>query len=131
MKIVNDFPPNYDDICKVFPSVKGKKIAFCWDDTIFLPYTFSLAPEIIKHEEVHSRQQLGDPQSWWNAYLSDPEFRLGQELAAHRIQYKEFCRVFTDRNKRHRYLFMIARFLASPTYGNIIKHKDAMEAIAL
>lgn len=130
MEIVNDFPPNYGDIEKAFPAIKGKKIAYCWGEKIFIPVFFEVPPEVIKHESVHRYYQGGAPGIWWDIYLKDAEFRLDQELLGHQAQYQDFCSRVLDRNKRHVYLHRIATFLASPIYGSIITQPEAMKRIA-
>ena len=63
MKILNQFPPNYAEIAKVF-DLKGLKPAFTYGDTIYNPHNSDLEPHLIAHESVHEGQQGTDPAGW-------------------------------------------------------------------
>jgi hypothetical protein len=88
-----------------------------------------LSRELIAHERVHFQQQGELVDFWWSQFLADPEFRLAQELPAHRAEYTEFCRNCKDRNKQVVYLHLLAKRLADPMYGGIIGVKEAIKAI--
>lgn len=127
IKIVKSLPPNIDVVRKTF-TLSGKEI-FAWGDTIYNPSGGQLTSALIAHEKVHFKQQEGNPEDWWDKYLSDANFRLNQELEAHRVEYRTFCRENRDRNKQARYLFEISSRLASPMYGNMLTTKEAMKLI--
>lgn len=129
MQIVHDFPPIIDRIREVFP-LDGNEI-FAWGETIYNPTGNKLPVWLIEHEKVHSRQHsdVGGPEKWWDRYLVDPEWRYQQELEAHQREYRSFCAYNKDRNKRVKYLQMIARRLASPMYGSVVKPGEAMRRI--
>ena len=127
MKIVVDFPPNIEAIRKTF-DLSGHEV-FCYGDTIYNPGGFELIPALIAHEEVHERQQESGAEWWWARYLKDPVFRLEQELAAHRVEYRVLCEQTKDRNKRAMLLAHVAGKLASPTYGGIVSRVKAMGMI--
>jgi hypothetical protein len=127
MDIVNEFPPNIDDIKKVFP-ITGKEI-FAYGNTIYNPTGVALPPWLIAHEEVHQAQQAGDPAWWWGHYLDDPQFRFEQELEAHIEEYRVFCTAPSDRTGRRLYLRNIARRLSSPMYGNMVSYDKARRLI--
>ena len=127
VKIVPTFPPNIEAIRARFP-ITGFEI-FAWDGTIYNPSNNMLPEWLIEHEKVHFRQQDGDPESWWARYISDDQFRLDQELEAHRVEYRVFCRYQKDRNKRSKYLMSIASRLASPMYGKLLPVAEAMKRI--
>lgn len=133
MKVVQEYPPNYDDICKVFPEVKDKKgVLFCWGTTIFNPGGDPLSKPIMAHEELHCAQQhFGNllPSKWWARYLEDLTFRYDQELAAHAREYKVYCDLHKDRNVQVQYLYLIANRLASPMYGSMVKASMARQDI--
>jgi hypothetical protein len=125
--IKKEFPPNIDQIREQFP-LSGTEI-FAWDGIIYSPGNGEITIPLIEHEKIHFKQQNGDPESWWEKYLVDPVFRMEQELEAHRAEYRAFCKLHKNRNRRSRYLFNIAMRLASPLYGNLLTHKDAMKKI--
>lgn len=127
VKIVTEYPPIIKLIEEKFP-LTGYEI-FAWGDTIYNPSGNPLPVWLIEHEKVHFRQQGGKPKSWWKSYLKDPQFRLDQELEAHRVEYRVFCRHVKDRNKQIRYLRGIAARLASPMYGGIISPMEASKRI--
>ena len=126
-QIVNDFPPNIDAIRGTFP-LTGHEI-FAWKGTIYNPGGGTLTAWLIEHEKVHFRQQDGKPEAWWARYLVDEQFRLDQELEAHRVEYRSFCSYVKDRNQRARYLMEISGRLASPMYGGIISRAEAAKRI--
>lgn len=128
MKIVLAHPPIYAQCAEKF-DLTGDEI-FCYGDTIFNPGGGFIPPHLIAHEKVHRRQQGKDVEGWWEHYLSDDDdWRLGQELEAHQVEYREYCLRHKDRNKRALYLATIAGRLASPMYGNIIDQKTASRRI--
>jgi len=127
VRIIPEFPPNIDVIRAKFP-ITGFEI-FAWNDTIYNPSNNRMPVWLIEHEKVHFRQQNGDPESWWARYMTDDEWRLEQELEAHRVEYRVFCRFNKDRNLRSRYLMEISKRLAAPMYGGIIQRMDAYRRI--
>ena len=126
-EIVVDFPPNIKAIRKVFP-ISGHEI-FAYGGTIYNPSGSELTPALIAHEEVHFRQQGKWPKSWWMRFLKSPAFRLRQELEAHRVEYRVFCRGHKDRNSQAKYLRAISKRLAAPMYGSMITTPEAIKAI--
>ena len=127
MKIVQGFPPNYDAIKKALnPNVSA---VFTYGDTIYCPYYQGTLPyHLIVHETTHQVQQGTNPEGWWKLYLVNPDFRLSQELAAYRAQYKHFA-MGRDRNDAARFLYVLAHDLASAMYGNIITLDKAVDLI--
>jgi hypothetical protein len=135
ISIVNDWPPNIRSIRAVLP-VSERNI-FAYGGIIYNPGGGGLSPELVAHEAVHFEQQRklnrwyrrNGAEVWWRRFLRDPEFRLEQELEAHRAEYREFCRLHSDRNERQRALRVIAGKLAKPMYGGIITVSEAIKAI--
>ena len=128
MKIVKDYPPNYKVLREAF-KLSGQEI-FTYGDTVFNPTGLPLSRELRAHEQVHIMQQeTGGVERWWERYVADPEFRLDQELEAHRIEFQTFCMTNKDRNARNAFLVRIATRLASPMYGNVIDIREAMRRI--
>lgn len=126
-QVVADYPPNIDAIREVFPLPKG--VIFTYGHTIYNPAGVHLDRPLIAHESVHMRQQGDDPAAWWERYLIDPEWRLQQELEAHRVEWHVFRIRCFSREKRNRFLFGLATRLASPMYGKLITIKDATREI--
>ncbi len=130
MKVVTDYPPNIEEIRAVFDLKPGT--IFAWGDTIYHPQGDKLPSWLIAHEQVHQRQQDGDPAKWWARYLTDPQWRFKQELEAHRVEFNVFCispAVLGNRNKKRGFLTHLARRLSSPMYGNIRTYQQCRALI--
>lgn len=126
MKIVADYPPNISEIRKVFPITAG--VIFAWGDTIFSPDGIDVPPELIEHEEIHGQRQKGDPEGWWEQYLTDPAFRLAEEVPAHQAEFLWIMKN-ANRSDRRKALIQISNRLSSPLYGRIIRPKEAKKLI--
>lgn len=127
MKIVHSFPPNEAAIRRVFRLTGGE--IFAYGDTIYNPGGEKLPAALIAHEEVHERQQGSDVESWWERYLESPRFRLRMELEAHRVEYRVMLELATSRNHRRLCLSHVAKKLAAPLYGRLVKFEDAKKMI--
>jgi hypothetical protein len=131
MNVVTGYPPNIDAIDAVFNVRNKPGLLYCYGDTIYVPDGTPLTPELKAHEGVHYvRQTATSPEKWWNLYLTSPEFRLAEELPAHRAEYKQFCALNRDRNARSRALHAIAARLAGPLYLGLISFSKARQFIA-
>lgn len=118
----------YDELDAVF-HVRGKKgVVFTFGDAIYVPDGHPVAPALQAHEEVHCARQP-DPASWWRRYIDDPEFRLAEEIPAHRAEYRFICNEYRDRNLRAQLLHALANRLSGPLYGSLIKASDARRMI--
>ena len=123
-----EYPPNYDDIAAVF-DLNGREI-FAYDGIIYCPGKGVVTYELLAHETVHFQQQIDTGvKIWWDKYLTDTEFRLKQELPAHKGEYIVFLSRHKDRNERARYLDLVASRLSSKLYGNIITKQQALKAL--
>lgn len=135
MNILHEFPPIYDEIVKVFPSFGDAKPIFSWGDVIYQPFgTKALGPELIAHESVHGLRQASDlantgrpPEEraqdfdsavryWWRRYLDDVEFRLAEEIPAHRAELGVLLQNAKSRAERRFYYTHIAERLCAPIY---------------
>lgn len=130
MKIVIGYPPLIDEIDAAFGSRKVRGVLYCWGDTIFNPDNYPVPPDLIAHETVHSRQQGKDIEGWWRRYIAEPEFRLAQELEAHRVEYAFMFAKFPNPAKRRANLSRIAVRLCSPLYGKLLTLSEAKRAIS-
>lgn len=133
MKIVNEFPPNYEAICKAFPAVKNNiNIVFTWGSILYMPNGNTTIPKHLEvHENYHCQRQseVGGPEKWWEQYLIDPEFRASEELGAYQRQYKRFKRT-ASKAVCSEFLAYIAGDLSSGMYGDIYTFETAKDAIA-
>jgi hypothetical protein len=121
MRVIRGFPPNIRKINQTF-NVRGMNVFFAWGDTIYAPMGGKLPPELMAHEEVHGRRQNGDPAAWWERYLSDPGFRLQEEIPAHLAELEHLGR------PEHA-LRYIAERLSSTLYGSMVSFEDALEIL--
>jgi len=123
MKIITAYPPNFTKIARAFP-VKGKPgILYSWGDRIYNPSGISIPPWLIAHEEIHGQQQeTPGVERWWDNYLDDTQFRLEQEVEAHRREYQWIAdpEHHLEPHVQERYLFQMAERLASPLYGYLV-----------
>lgn len=122
----HELPPNWKTILEHFPSLQGmeQKVVFTYYPHIYMPRQIALPPDIAIHEHVHLHQQaVLSPGLWWKAYLSNPEFRLNQELEAYGAQLHWFTRFrnLIYKQEKHR----LASDLSSEFYGNIISYGEA------
>lgn len=145
MEVKETFPPHFEEIQLLFPISKENPAIFCYGDTIHNPYGKEITPDLECHESVHSKQQGDDPDGWWRKYLTDPQFRLEQELEAYGEQYafakrhieaaaneaaKEGKRLTAGKNNLIRHALESMSFaLSGPTYGNIIPYGKAESKI--
>ena len=108
MKILEQYPPNYEEIKKAFDLTKSRPI-FTYGDTVYNPYKASISPDLMVHEEVHNIQQsgyVGGSDAWWNTYIS-----------------------IKDKNSRYRLLHTMATDLSSAMYGHVISYTEAIKRI--
>ena len=130
-EIVKGWPPNIDAIRKVLPVTRRN--IFAYGGVIYAPGGKDLSPALIAHEKVHFRQQAAHPggvEGWWAQFLTDVEFRLDQELEAHRVEYQTAISLDSSRHNRRKSLKLIAGRLAKPMYGGIISAAEAKRRIA-
>lgn len=126
-------PPMYDEIVALFPTATERGVLFCWSDTIFIPKPDSqgVSPQLMVHEDTHRIQQGDDPAGWWQKYLVSPQFRLEQEIEAHKAEYAFVCEQpgatrFTRRMARNG----IAKRLSSSLYCHMISFDRASKLLS-
>jgi len=142
MRVVKAFPPIYAEILAAFPEAAHRKPIFAWGDIIYNPHGIEVTRELQVHEKVHGDRQLGTAVNgtargedairvWWHRYLTNPGFRLMEELLAHAAEYRAWCESSKiTRNQRRLVLRSLAQRCASPLYGSLISVNDAKIAIA-
>lgn len=130
MKVVDEYPPNYKEICQAISGVQSKEgVVFTYGDTIYNPYNGEIQDHLDVHETVHKSQQMQiGVEEWWNKYLESSEFRLKQEISAYRAQYK-FVYKHYGWQAASKFLPEIARDLSGEMYGNILTYEQARNEI--
>ena len=117
--IIVDRPPNFEQIKAAFPKAESDGVIFAFDGAIYNPSGKPIPPALIAHEEVHltrqRRHMFMPPNSWWDYYLRDSEFRYNEELLAHAAEFK--MQRVTDRNFVARLLMSTAMRLVAPLYN--------------
>ena len=124
MNIVKAYPPNIEDIRKFL--APSPYAVFTYGDTIYTPIvTSELSLDLIAHEEIHCKQQGNDPRGWWIEYLSNPQFRLEEEIMAYRRQWQ----IIKGSPDQYMRFHLIAKDLSSPMYGSIITYEEARKML--
>lgn len=144
MKVIRAYPPNFSQIAAAFP-VKGVPgIIYAYGDRIYAPGSKGdLSSWILAHEEVHGRQQNPkgpyhadmcgncEVRKWWTNYIVSPQFRLEQEIPAHRAEWEAYTAMPWAKGGQAagHYLINIAERLSGSLYGNLISKERAIEEI--
>jgi len=122
-------PPNYQAILSAFPAVSKGGVIFAYGDTIYNPSHVKVTEALNIHEQVHSQQQGGDPEAWWDRYLGDASFRLQMELPAHLAEWLVTRKTAPNRALRRAALGMIAGKLSSPIYRYTLTKRQAAKLL--
>lgn len=131
MKVITGYPPNIESIHEVIDPKYTARACFTYGHAIYNPGGGYIDEPLGLHEATHSFQQdeVGGPEFWWNRWLSDPEFRLKEETVAYGHQYRRYCELEKNRNKRAVFLFNIATDLSSKQYGSVVSLQEARKRI--
>ena len=126
MEIVEGYPPNYEQIKAAFNP--DADVVFTYGNTLYSPNASYIDDVLLAHEKEHAKQQT-DPEKWWHLYITDVEFRISQELAAYRAQYRYACTKYPNRADRFAILVKLAHDMSGPIYGNCIDFLTAFREI--
>jgi hypothetical protein len=133
MKILHEYPPNIGLIESYFPKATKGGILFAYAGNIYAPGLPNIIETaLIQHERCHILQQEQwnqGPDDWWFMYCTHDQFRLEQEYEAHLIEYLTRLGFAKNRADRRAILPFVAKKLASPLYGNMIKTRDAQTVL--
>lgn len=127
MKIVEEYPPNYELISLTLGA--QPKACFCYGDTIYNPSKRNVPLDQEAHEMVHSEQQGSDIDGWWARYLTDKDFRFSQELEAYGRQW-----IFAKEHVQDKKLLRWAKesmalALSGESYGSLCTYGEAESKI--
>lgn len=125
----NEYPPNWEQISKIFPKAKEQQAVFCYGDTLHNPFQAKITRDLEIHEGVHSKQQKDDPQKWWNKYCSEPEFRVKQEVEAYSAQVYYLKTTNLPSRVIEWYIEKIAQTLSGKLYDECITYHKAKTAV--
>jgi hypothetical protein len=129
--IVTDYPPLYNEIARVFNLNPNDCVIFSWGERIYNPMALTITPELLAHEMVHGLRQ-GTSQkrieAWWAQYMSQPKFRLEEEILAHRAEYQWFM-ANGNRKQRRTAIKRTSKRLAAPLYGDMISVSAAKDIL--
>lgn len=131
MKIQHTYPPNIGRIRAVMGDrflVQHADAYFCYGDVIYIPSGGKISASEIAHEHTHSIRQGEDPDAWWEQWLTNMEFRILEELIAHRVEYRVAVKG-ANRAQRRAALSGIAARLSGPMYGRAMSIKTAKHLI--
>lgn len=118
MTVKIERPPNFDRILEKFPKAGNLGVLFAYGEHIYNPSGIFIPQFLMAHEYRHcARQWQADPEAWWDKYLTDDEFRYGEELIAHVEEYLAQARGLKDRNARARLEMRTAARLIAPLYN--------------
>lgn len=129
MSIKIELPPNFGRIHDAFPGADKHGVLFAYGEHIYNPSGVFIPREIMAHELRHcARQWQHDPEAWWEKYITDDEFRYGEELLAHVEEYVTVARGTRDRNQQVRLVMRTAARLVAPLY-NYTPPRTMLQAI--
>jgi hypothetical protein len=133
MRLVRDVPPMFDEIDAAF-NVRGRPIIFAWGDKIYAPLQQGELPKaLLLHEAVHGERQLAYPggvEAWWRRYIAEPQFRLDEEVPAHKAELAHLLTKAKGPSMRAHLLSRTAARLAAPLYGNLVTIAEAKQLLA-
>lgn len=116
--IINERPPNFEQIVAAFPNAVDPGVIFAYGDHIYNPSGKTIPAALIAHEGVHllNQREHVSPDHWWTVYIDDAEFRYREELAAHVAEYRAQV-AGLDRNYQAKLLMTTAARLVAPLYA--------------
>lgn len=132
LNVIHNRPPNFADIDAIFNVRTKHGVLFCYGSNLFNPSGVEVPTWIMAHEIAHSERQ-GDTidaiRAWWGRYLTEPKFRLDEEIIAHQAEWKAYLETRPNRQQRRGYLVQISKRLSSDLYGKMITKERAKEII--
>lgn len=127
-RVLKGFPPNFRDIVNQFPQARARGVIFSYGETVYVNGDTTLPLELRAHEAKHGERQLAiGVAEWWEKYLSDPQFRLEEELIAHKAEVAAHC----GGNRAKRGLIKAcAKRLSGPLYGSMMSEATALQLLS-
>lgn len=123
MKFSYEKPAIWEKLTTVFPA-NWDSVIVTYGDTIHSKEKIPFLKEM--HELIHTKQQTNmDKDEWWDKYLTDPKFRLEEELEAYSNEIIWAKKIIKDRNQLTKYIHQICLDISSPLYGNMLSFTEA------
>lgn len=126
-------PPFWDRIIERFPMAAKGDVIFSWGNRIYRPNVMAgLSKSLAAHEAVHCKRQMAYPggtEAWWERYLIEAQFRLDEEIPAHKAEFAVLRAKYKSPSMKAHALSQIAHRLAGPLYGNLISIAEAKKLI--
>jgi hypothetical protein len=128
MKILTTKPPNWQRIADTFP-VDWNSIIIAYYPNIHCGVEVSNQKQA--HEEIHlSRQRDLGVDLWWEYYLTNPSFRLNEEVEAYKVEVEWVKENIATRNQRRFLLDKIYSDLSGSVYGFICSYEEAKRMLS-
>lgn len=127
MKILEQYPPNYDLIAAALKPTTDA--LYCYGDTVYNPSKRNITPDLEVHEAVHCFQQGDNIEEWYYNYLTDKQFRLAQEIDAYGTQYAFAKLLIRDKAILSWALEKMSQALSGEAYGNLLSYGQAESKI--
>ena len=70
MEYKNEFPPNYEEIKKVFPVEDKNDVVFTYGQVCYNPYNIEIERHLEVHEEIHAKQQQNPEEGSKDIFVS-------------------------------------------------------------
>ena len=97
MQIKHELPPIWNKVIEAGMKPQKESTIFTYGNIIYVPNKdLELPDHLIIHEETHCKQQGSTPDAWWERYITDPYFRIDQEIEAYANQYRFICFGFSS-----------------------------------
>jgi hypothetical protein len=131
VKEEKNWPPNIKAIDKAFQVKDKPNVLYAYGTTIYNPSGVDIPEHLVVHELIHGERQLKLPSidDWWDRYINEPQFRLQEEVIAHKGEWATFVKNYTDRNIRARHFHFMCQRLSGPIYGNMCMYTEARKRI--
>lgn len=129
VKVLSGKPPIFPRVLELL-GPEAWQAFFAWGDTIYVPAGRALPEEILLHELVHLERQAGDPETWWEHWLTDTAFRLDEEARGYGAQLAWIRERLRSGKHRHLVATRIAAMLSGPLYGELADHNAAARLLA-